>query len=314
MASRYREKHQQRGQQVVREGDRQRDAGRQGTIVPFGKPVTSVETIDPAKAKEYLRTNTNQQRTLSTSRIAHFADEMKAGRWQLNGESLIFDSDGRLIDGQHRLVACIRADCSFTTVVVRNVAPESFQSIDTAGVRSRRDVLSISGEKYRTQLAAGLRLLWEWERGRPFPHGGAHGDALSNTQVLDYLEKHPRMRECAAFAASRKALNRLLPASRKALNRLLPASLTTVLAYVFSGKDATMCKVFFDAVESGANLHVHSPTRLLRERLVANRGNKAKLPSEHIAALTIKAWNAERANREMRVLKFMDGEEFPDVQ
>lgn len=297
MASRYALKRKQS------EGERQRETARQGTIVPFGKPSGGVETINPAKAREYLRTNTQQNRALNGGRIKEFSEEMKSGRWQLNGEPIIFDRDGKLVDGQHRLVACIQADAEFTTMVVRGVAPESFQSIDTAGVRTRRDVLSIAGEKYRTQLAAGLRLLWEWERGRPFPHGGSHGEMLTNTQVLDYLEKHPQMRECAQYAASRKALS-----------QLLPQSIVTVLAFVFSSKDSTMCWTFFEALESGANLHVHSPVRLLRERLVSNRGGKAKLPAYDLAALTIKAWNAERAGREMRVLKFVSGEEFPEVK
>jgi hypothetical protein len=41
---------------------------------------------------------------------------------------------------------------------------------------------------------------------------------------------------------------------------------------------------------------------------------KAKLPHYDLAGLTIKAWNAERSGREMRVLKFIDNEEFPEAK
>ena len=70
---------------------------------------TSVETITPEKAVEYLRHNTNNYRKLSLATVSKYVAEIKAGRWQLNGETIVFGEDGILKDGQHRLAAIAKA-------------------------------------------------------------------------------------------------------------------------------------------------------------------------------------------------------------
>src|SRR4051812_40935726 len=106
-----------------------------------------VTTITPALAQEWLKLNT-KNRVLRPHRVSTFARDMKMGRWMLNGEAITFSDLGRLLNGQHRLHACVEANRSFETVVMRGVPDKSFPTIDTGGKRTAGDVLGMSGIKY----------------------------------------------------------------------------------------------------------------------------------------------------------------------
>lgn len=79
-----------------------------------------VETITPKMAEEYLKHN-KINRTLKDKRVTSYANDMKDGAWQLNGEAIRFNKSGDLIDGQHRLNAIIRANKPIQTVVMRGI-------------------------------------------------------------------------------------------------------------------------------------------------------------------------------------------------
>lgn len=83
-----------------------------------------VEKIGPKKAKEYMKKNVNNPRgtnSLSRSHVERLADDMKAGLWQNNGEAIVFDEDGFLKNGQHRLAAIIKSGVTIEVAVIRGV-------------------------------------------------------------------------------------------------------------------------------------------------------------------------------------------------
>lgn len=83
-----------------------------------------VEDIGPAKAKEYMKLNIHNPRhsNMSRSVIKKYADLMKAGLWELNGEAIEFDEDGFLKNGQHRLAAIIMSGVTVRIAVIRGIS------------------------------------------------------------------------------------------------------------------------------------------------------------------------------------------------
>ena len=82
-----------------------------------------VEKITPEIAKEYLKMNSrNPRKRMDWSTINKYASDIAAGLWTLNGEAIIFDEDGYLVNGQHRLCGVVKANVPFQTLVVRGVA------------------------------------------------------------------------------------------------------------------------------------------------------------------------------------------------
>lgn len=83
-----------------------------------------IETITPEIAESYLKRNTNNYRSIDSWTVKMYADDMAAGRWQFNGESIRFSKSGELIDGQHRLKAIVKAKVPVKMLVVRDVDDE----------------------------------------------------------------------------------------------------------------------------------------------------------------------------------------------
>lgn len=74
-------------------------------------------TVTPTMAKQWLKNALPIH--LSDDMIDQYAVIMRNGRWRLEPtQPLQFDATGRLVDGQHRLYACIKANRSFPSAVV----------------------------------------------------------------------------------------------------------------------------------------------------------------------------------------------------
>lgn len=126
----------------------------------MGEKITAkVETITPEIAKTMLGENVNNRR-ISRDNVNLFAREIRNGEWRFNGEAIKFGKDGRLLDGQHRLLAVIAADKPLTTLVIRGLEDETQQTMDSGKTRTLGDVLTLRGEKNSTQLASLARAVY----------------------------------------------------------------------------------------------------------------------------------------------------------
>jgi hypothetical protein len=76
------------------------------------------------------------------------------------------------------------------------------------------------------------------------------------------------------------------------------------LHFLFGRIDQDQADEFFERLATGAELESDSPILALRRWLELNTRKRAKMPSWITAAVTIKAWNAWRANRPTKIIKF----------
>src|SRR5271166_4328515 len=103
-----------------------------------------LELITPALAKELLL-NAKKNRNLNEKTVRRYADDMSAGRWQVNGQGIVIDVQGQMIDGQHRCSAIILSQKAQNIFVVRGVATAAMETMDTGKARSLADVLTLEG-------------------------------------------------------------------------------------------------------------------------------------------------------------------------
>lgn len=130
------------------------------------------ETFTPAQAEKELEVsraagfiNRNQR----TPAIKRMAKEMREGRYFVDtGETLKFshnkESQEVLIDGQHRLEACLLSGKTCSFWVSRNVPLEAFRYLDQGAGREVKDILFIEDEKWRdnnSALSVAGQLLWK---------------------------------------------------------------------------------------------------------------------------------------------------------
>jgi len=152
-----------------------------------------VVTITPARAAELLAANSTN-RPVSKAVVRGFAEAMRRGEWMVTHQGIAFDTRGVLVDGQHRLAAIIEADRPVELTVFTEVGEGTFDVLDIGKRRSAADVLAIEGEKSSTMLAAMVRTVWLYEN-RPELNWSGGAAAVSNHQIVQTLESHPKLRE-----------------------------------------------------------------------------------------------------------------------
>lgn len=124
------------------------------------KPSETMELaqVDPNTALKWLGKNRGN-RQISAAVVNRYASDMRNGRWKPTFQGIAFDSDGYLLDGQHRLHAVVRADCTVTMAVFRGCDRSSFDCLDIGKSRSVADVLSVDDDDSARTIAAIARSL-----------------------------------------------------------------------------------------------------------------------------------------------------------
>lgn len=84
----------------------------------------SYDLITPLKAKNWLEKNHERQRKIVPSMVNKLAKAMKAEKFSPDVNDIIFDEDGRLVNGQNTLTAIVKAGKTYNMAVKRNVPRE----------------------------------------------------------------------------------------------------------------------------------------------------------------------------------------------
>lgn len=257
----------------------------------------SVESINPVKAKAYLATN-HANRPVTPTNVGKLAAAMKAGDWALNGEALKFDDHGNLIDGQHRLHAVIAANATIETLVIRGIARETFNTIDTGRVRSAGDVLAIHGFKNVNILAAAAKLVCCHDAGNIYSFSNM---SVSNKAIEACVENNPG----------------LIPwCSDHTTKHIYSASMRAAISYLYVRKGCSeeRVKEFWERLGDGVGLTVDSPVRQLRERFLQIKSKTGEnLNRDMQLALGIKCMAAHLMGAPMKVLRISKNEVFPTI-
>lgn len=250
----------------------------------------SIETVTPELARLWLDTNSGNRQLRSTV-VDRYARDMSAGAWALTGAPIVFDDQGFLIDGQHRLTACVQSQVPFRTAVMRGASPESHSAIDVGLRRSLRDELSWRGEPNATDLAAAIRLDHRWAHGLIV---GGTGYAASTHELLIWLDQNPGLRHAAREAGRHRRYLKALPAS----------VLAPFIYRVEEGsRNADLLEVFLLGVRDGENLTKVDAIWHLRRAIQEWIATKhATVHATTRLALLVKAWNSDLADQPMRLL------------
>ena len=160
-----------------------------------GQITIEKQRVNPSKAKSWLERN-DANRPCKEGDVKRLAAAMAGGKWKLNGDAIRFNGDGTLIDGQHRLRACIESGCSFDTYVVTNLDNDAFDTIDQGRKRSIADVFARQGFS-NAALSAAVRVVWRFKRGY-----GAKGVGMRPDEANDILQGSPGLTDAVETARS----------------------------------------------------------------------------------------------------------------
>ena len=249
---------------------------------------TAVETIDVELAQRYLAER-DDDRPFSNGHLRYLVERQKRGEWQTNGDSLKFDTDGKLRDGQHRMMMVMQTGIPIEVVVVRDIAPDAFITMDTGKNRNLSDILAI--KKYPNHASLAQALIWVYRYVTDYMAQG--GSRKSHEQQLGMLGKHSELQESVAFC-----LNLGQPAGRPGFQ-----GITMATHYLFSRIDTEAANDFIERYVTGLRLEEQTdPVAVLRGQVVSFATARVKPVALQVFRLYALAWNAKREGRQQKQL------------
>ena len=134
---------------------------------------TVVVVITPEKAQKMLEKNTSN-RPVSPSNLKFLCQQLRNDKWMLNGQSIKLSKSNKILDGQHRLMACVKENKPFETVLMTGINEKSMHTMDTGKNRSASDVLSLTyGGKYSALTSSIIRFVIYFNYGKYNINSGA---------------------------------------------------------------------------------------------------------------------------------------------
>ena len=252
-----------------------------GAVIPMKKPrkARRVETmvIDPERALSLLEMN-KQNRPLSHPLIARIARQITAGLWRFNGDTIKMGESGDIIDGQHRLWACVEAGQPIETLVVYGVARDAFSTIDTLGKqRSTSDTLHTNGlTRYRVPTSTALSWLIRWQRDR-IKSWKAPINRVENSDIEAAFVENPGIE---------RAVERVYP-----VRTVANCGVLAFLYYILTNRDEDLAERFVETLLNPARVALNDPFYVLRTFYMGERDQRRRNPLITIA-VSFKAINA----------------------
>jgi hypothetical protein len=251
---------------------------KQGETAPFAEVVT----ITPEIAK-FLLGNNDDNRRVYENRAIEIAEDIAAGRWQINGETIIVAKDGQLNNGQHRLNAIVIADAPIQTLVFFGAERDSRLTVDMGKSRTVGDFLGMDGVKNCNQAAAISKLLLAWSR-------GIYGCGKSGYGTKQELREN-------YYANENDIVEAILAVGHLKFSHKVGKT-SVVTAYVILHRvNPEAAKEFFYKLTEGLNLR--RGDAILQARSHAMEFASQRLREWEKLELFLKYWNSWRAGRSM---------------
>lgn len=133
------------------------------TLPKSAKPYTNcyIVTVTPDMAREWLKKN-RFNRPLKPRLVDKYVRQILAGNWQRTHQGIAFDSQGVVLDGQHRLWAIIQTGQAMPLLIFLNESQTAHESIDNGRARSLLDVvrLELRDNTIKSKHLGALKAMW----------------------------------------------------------------------------------------------------------------------------------------------------------
>lgn len=259
-------------------------------------PVAVRMEITPEMASVMMERNASDEwhnRPQSSAGIARFTKALRAGRWMYTGEALIFSSTGRLLNGQHRLMACMDSGVSLEALCAFGVDDSAFAFMDVGVTRTAAHIFAIEDIQNYNFAAAVARIAYAYCASVTW--SGNHHNVVGNDELLAFYREHPDIG--ASFTIAR-ALRREVS---------MTPSWGGFVHWVCAQKNRSQADEFFDRVASGLDIHGRGdPVFVIRKRLI----DAAKAPAGrgesdvYLAAFAIQCWNSMRQGKSRSIARW----------
>lgn len=273
-------------------------------IIP-GRQWTTTVKINPAQAKQLLLAMPTQ-RLLQKSNVDYFVGLMRSGRFRTTHQGVAFNHAGKLIDGMHRLSACVQADVEIEVQATFGMSDDAFGSFDRGKGRTTADDLVVRGVVATRQesiiLAAAIKILHNYDRGMlPW-------SPMNKVEVAAI--------DADALMLRHEELQTTVIAMTKNSRFFYGMSLSGVVAFTTLFRETNLPKAedFIRQVMHGENLSAGYPAFALREFLRFGGDARRKVINTASMVVFVRCWNAFIERRKLlKVSSSLTNGQFPKV-
>lgn len=265
----------------------------------YGEPTD----VTPLLAAKWLHTVSEENRHKSWRIIRTYAATMGVDEWLFTHQGIALATDGRLLDGQHRLEAVVLSGKTVRMMVWYNCDPATFHAVDT---NLRRLPAQFIHQKYGHTIAGAARILASLTLGRA-------GRGTINS-VWD-----PSITTGTVLAVRKKWADELTAAAGWASavyteTRISPSIHTAVLAQALKGGFPQRIGPWVDGLISGADLSPGDARLALRSRWLRDfkqlNGQPSRLQAYSFVA---RAWNGWVTEEKITKLQYATDQTLPKV-
>lgn len=251
----------------------------------------AVEFIVRERAKSELDESIKlgiNPRGVNISKAESIGRDMLSGNFELNGETIKYNTLRKLIDGQNRHWACVWSGVEgYWTAVAYGV--HCNDNIDTGSARHFGLLLRSKGVKNFGVVAGALSLIYS-RKFTPLGWGTIGHRKPNNAELMNLYEQSEGIEQMTAFCRSK------LDVFRK-------PSMMTAFSYVANKIDPVLTKWFIENLCTGDKTTSREPAHVLRQILLnsnirgSHLGKYSLMSSRHKLALMIIAWNMTHEQR-----------------
>jgi len=243
--------------------------------------------ITPKFAEWLLKNRHGGNRRPSDKSIDNYAEAMEENDWPVTGATIVVGRSGNILDGQHRLLACIRSNTPFMTYVVFAIDDAAFTRIDTGRKRTNIDAFQIAGIANAGPAAKAARWLRIFEE-----NAEDRGATYTNDELLSWLKSSANVdvrlfEECVSHAIAIKKDSKLHKCE-------MPDGPIAALLYLFGKKSKRDMIKFVDIMRVGNKQPAISLYASIK-RVKSESGGRVNEVLRN--GRVIQAWNAFRESR-----------------
>jgi hypothetical protein len=260
----------------------------EGRRTDTGEEKVRILMVTPELARKWLSRFNRGNRKIQMNHVAMIKRDIQNENWMVNAQPICFhgdplkaedDDEARLLNGQHRLMACIQSELPIEVPIATNIPEEAFATYD---IHAKRAIRRPGPRIDDRVLAAAARLQWKTDNGIPF----TTRMSPSATEIKDTIDRHPGLVDC-------------FPRARK-MESLASAGVMTWLIYHVRQEDDALGDEFLNGLETGDLLEKGNPILSLRTAMIGQRGEKSRVD---VLGVLLSGWESFKAWKEKKAAK-----------
>ena len=160
-----------------------------------------VVDVTPDIARALIENANTGNRPVKPKVVKKYAKSMSDGDWKFSPETISISKNGRLLNGQHRMMAVIESGITCRFLFATGFDDEVFSVLDRGAVRTRADALKI--DRKIAEAGALLCRLSIYGRNQPITDGDVHRASMCidevHSELVDFCPTNARVFSTAPF-------------------------------------------------------------------------------------------------------------------